>query len=307
LFEEVLQQGVVILVDGLIYASYLFMVAIGLTIIFGVMKVLNVTHGSLYAFGAYLAAMWVGMYYDAELPAYGGFALLFLAPIVVGVGMGLLIERGILQFLYGRDEHTIVLATFAAFLILEDAIILLWGVDPYFAYQPQAVLDESFGTLNLGVVDYDLYSIMLIGLAVIVGGACWFALKATKWGKLLLAVIFDRELGEAMGINVTAVYMVTFVLGSILAALGGAFVAPTISVTPGIGVEVIVLAFAVVVIGGMGSIPGAMIGALVVGIARAFAVHMFPEVELFVIYAIMAAVLSFRPEGLFAPAKARKI
>jgi branched-chain amino acid transport system permease protein len=305
--EEFLQQTIVIIVDGLIYASYLFMVAVGLTIIFGVMKVLNVTHGSLYAFGAYLAAMWIGQYYDAELPVYGGFLLLLLAPIVVGVGMGILIERGILQFLYSRDEHTIVLATFAAFLILEDAIILLWGVDPYFAYQPQAALDESFGALHLGVVDYDLYSVSLILLAVIVGGGCWFALQKTKWGKLLLAVIYDRELGEAMGINVTLVYIVTFIFGSIMAALGGSYVAPTISVTPGIGVEVIVLAFAVVVIGGMGSIPGAMIGALVVGLARAAAVHLFPQVELFVIYAIMALVLSFRPEGLFAPAKARKI
>jgi branched-chain amino acid transport system permease protein len=305
--EEFLQQFVVIVVDGLIYASYLFMVAVGLTVIFGVMKVLNTTHGSLYAFGAYLSAMWIGQYYDAELPAYGGFLILLVAPVVVGVCMGLLIERGILQFLYTRDEHTIVLATFAGFLILEDVIILLWGVDPYFAYQPQAVLDESFGTLSLGIVEYDYYSIGMIGLAVIVGAGSWFALKRTKWGKLLLAVIFDRELGEAMGINVTAVYIVTFILGSILAALGGSFVAPTISVTPGIGVEVIILAFAVVVIGGMGSIPGAMIGALVVGLARALAVHKLPEVELFVIYATMALVLIFRPEGLFAPAKARKI
>lgn len=307
MFEEILQWSVVILVDGLIYASYLFMVAVGLTIIFGVMKVLNTAHGALYAFGAYLAAMWIGMYYDAELPAYGGFLILLAAPIVVGVILGLVIERGILQFLYSRDEHTIVLATFAGFLILEDVIILLWGVDPYFAYHPQAVLDESFGTLNLGVVEYDLYSVSLIGLAVIVGAGSWYALKRTKWGKLLLAVIFDRELGESMGINVTAVYIVTFVLGSILAALGGSFVAPTISVSPGIGVEVIILAFAVVVIGGMGSIPGAMIGALAVGLVRAAAVHLRPEVELFVIYAIMALVLIFRPEGLFAPAKARKI
>ena len=114
------------------------------------------------------------------------------------------------------------------------------------------------------------------------------------------------ELGPK-GINVTVVFMVTFIVGSILGALGGAYLAPTISVSPGIGVEVIVLSFAVVVIGGMGSIPGAIIGALLVGISRAAAVHKFPEIELFVIYAIMALVWAFRPEGLFAPAQARKI
>ena len=127
------------------------------------------------------------------------------------------------------------------------------------------------------------------------------------WGKLLLAVIYDREVSQAMGINVTAVFLGTFMLGAMLGALGGAVVAPTISVLPGIGVEVIVLAFAVVVIGGMGSIPGALIGAVIVGIARAAAVHLYAEVELFVIYAIMALVLIVRPEGLFAAAKARKI
>lgn len=297
------QQLIVILVDGLVFSSYLFMVAIGLTIIFGVMKVLNVAHGSLYAFGAYLSATLVGLYYETDLPEFGGFLMLFIAPVIVGVILGLLIERGILRHLYSRDEHTIILATFAAFLMLEDAIILIWGVDPYFAYQPQALL----GAVEIAGLPYDVYSLTMIGLALIVGAGCWYGLRRTRRGKILLAVIFDREISQAMGINVTAVYIVTFIIGSTLAALGGAYIAPTISVTPGIGVEVIVLAFAVVVIGGMGSIGGAMIGALAVGLARAAAVHLLPEVELFVIYAIMAAVLVFRPEGLFAPAKVRKI
>jgi branched-chain amino acid transport system permease protein len=278
-------------------------VAVGLTVIFGVMKVLNVTHGSLYAFGAYLSATLVGVYYETELPEFGGFVMLFAAPVFVGVVVGLVLERGLLRHLYGRDEHIIVLATFAAFLVLEDVIILIWGFDPYFAYQPMALL----GAVDIGGLAFDVYSLSLVGLALTVGIVLWYALRRTKWGKLLLAVIFDRELSEAMGINVTVVFGVTFVLGSMLAALGGASVAPTISVAPGIGVEVIVLAFAVVVIGGMGSIPGAMIGSLAVGLSRAAAVHLLPEVELFVIYAIMACVLVFRPEGLFAPVKARKI
>ncbi|MDP6342269.1 MAG: branched-chain amino acid ABC transporter permease [Alphaproteobacteria bacterium] len=297
------QQIVAIIVDGLVYSSYLFMVAVGLTVIFGVMKILNVTHGSFYAFGAYLAATLVGIYYETDLPEFGGFLMLFLAAITVGLFLGVILEQGLLRFLYHRDEHIIVLATFAMFLVLEDVIIMIWGVDPYFAYQPMALLEAS----DIAGVPFDNYSLTLILLALVVGTALWFGLTKTKWGKLLLAVIYDRELSQAMGINVTVVFLVTFVIGAMLGALGGAYLAPTISVSPGIGVEVIVLAFAVVVIGGMGSIPGAMIGAVVVGLSRAAAVHLFPEVELFVIYAIMAAVLAFRPEGLFAPAKARKI
>ena len=298
-----LQLLTIILVDGFIYASYLFMVAVGLTVIFGVQKVLNLTHGSFFAFGAYLAATLIGVYYATDLPEFGGFVVIFLSAAVLGVFFGLLIERGLLKYLYHRDEHIIILATFAAFLALEDVIILIWGMDPYLAYQPMALLGRS----EIAELDFSNYNLSMVALSMIVAFVLWFGLNKTRWGKLLLAVIHDREISQAMGIDVTRVFLVTFMIGAFLGALGGAYVAPTISVLPGIGVEVIVLAFAVVVIGGMGSIPGALIGAIVVGISRAAAVHLLPEVELFVIYAIMALVLIVRPEGLFAPPKARKI
>lgn len=298
-----MQELIVILVDGLVFSSYLFMVSVGLTVIFGVMKILNVTHGAFYAFGAYMSATLIGAYFNAELPEYGSFLAIFAAAAIVGVFFGITLERGLLRFLYHRDEHIIVLATFAMFLVLEDVLLLIWGTDPYYAYEPLALL----GSVDIVEMTFDVYSLSLIGLAVIVALGLWLGLTKTKWGKLLLAVIFDREISQAMGINVTVVFTVTFIVGSILGALGGAYLAPTISVSPGIGVEVIVLSFAVVVIGGMGSIPGAIIGALLVGISRAAAVHKFPEIELFVIYAIMALVLAFRPQGLFAPAQARKI
>ena len=297
-------EYVAILIEGLSYASYLFVVSVGLTVIFGVMKVLNVTHGAFYAFGAYSAAYLVGVYANVDgLPEFGVFAMLLLASIGVGIVLGLAIERCLLQFLYHRDEVIVVLATFAAFLMLEDVLLLIWGVDPYYATEPQDLLD----TTEISGMLFFNYTFFLIGISVALAIGLWFGLRRTKWGKLLLAVIYDRELSMTMGINVTAVFMVTFVLGASLGGLGGALVAPTISVSPGIGVEVIILAFAVVVIGGMGSIPGALIGATIVGIARAFAVFKFPQVELFVIYAIMAAVLAFRPEGLFVPVKTRKI
>ena len=293
----------IIVVDGLVYSSYLFMVSVGLTIIFGVQKVLNVTHGSFYGFGAYLAATLIGLWYGADLPAFGGFLIILLSAIFLGVIFAIVIERGLLKYLYDRDEHIIVLATFAAFLALEDIQILIWGMNPYLAYHPMVVMGSS----EIADLTFDNSSLAMIALSFFVAAMCWYGLKKTTWGKLLLAVIFDRELAMAMGVNVTAVFLGTFMIGAFLGALGGAYVAPTISVLPGIGVEVIVLAFAVVVIGGMGSIPGALIGSIVVGIARAASVHLLPEVELFVIYAIMALVLVVRPQGLFAPTVARKI
>lgn len=292
-----------ILVDGLVYSSWLFLVAVGLTLIFGVMKILNVAHGSLYAFGAYTAATLVGWYFDFDLPPMGSFAVLLLASLAVGAVLGVLLERGLLRFMYGRDEVIIVLVTYAAFLILEDGVKLIWGVDPYYAAQPYGLL----GITDIYMLPYSNYDLSLIGLALLVGGLLWLAIHRTRWGKLLQAVIHDREMSQAFGINVTVVYTATFVLGAVLGALGGAFTAPMISVTPGIGVEVIVIAFAVVVIGGMGSIPGAVIGSLIVGISRAAAVHLLPEVELFVVYAVMSAVLAVRPQGLFGRVVPKRI
>lgn len=291
------------LLDGLSYASYLFIVSVGLTIIFGVMKILNVAHGAFYAWGAYGAAFSITYLSDHDYPEWLGFIAIFAASIAVGLVIGAAIERLILRKMYHEEEVLIVLATFGIFLILEDLIILTFGVNPYFAYQPMALL----GNVEIGGVFRDVYSLTLFGLAAIVAFVCWWGLNKTKWGKLLTVVIYDREVSLAMGINVQKVYLITFVLGATLGALGGAYIAPTLSVAPGFGVDVIVLSFAVVVIGGMGSIPGALIGSLMVGILRAIAVHQFPEFELFVIFAVMAIVLMIRPEGLFAPEKARTI
>jgi branched-chain amino acid transport system permease protein len=292
-----------ILVDGLVYASWLFIVAIGLSLIFGVMKILNVAHGAFYAFGAYGAATLVGLYFEADLPVVGAFAAMLLAAVLIGLILGSILERGLLRRVYGRDEVIVVLVTYAVFLILEDVLRLIWGSDSYFAYQPYVALDNVI-VGEMIISNYDLGLIALAGLTAI---GAWWGLNRTRWGKLLVAVIYDREMSTALGINVTAVFAITFILGAVLGAFGGAFTAPKISVTPGLGVEVIVIAFAVVAIGGMGSIPGALIGSLIVGLCRAAAVHLLPEVELFVIYAVMALVLAFRPEGLFSRIEARKI
>ena len=292
-----------ILTDGLVYAAYLFLVAVGLTLIFGVMRILNVAHGSFYAFGAYGAAIAVGMYFDRGLPVAGGFLLMVIVAMAIGLVLGLVLERGLLRLVYCKDEIVVVLVTYAAFLILEDVSRLIWGPSSYALYQPLG----AAGTVDVGALVLSGYDIGLVVLAAVLAIGASFALKHTRWGRLLTVVIFDRELAAAFGINVTLVYTITFVIGAMLGALGGAVMAPKIAVTLGIGVEVIVLAFAVVAIGGMGSVGGAFIGALLVGESRAAAVHLVPQVELFVIYAVMALVLVFRPQGLFTRAQPRKI
>ncbi len=292
-----------ILTDGLVYAAYLFVVAAGVTLIFGVMRILNVTHGSFYAFGAYGAAIAVGAYFESGLPAAGGFLLMVLVALAIGLLLGLILERGLLCHVYGKDEVVVVLVTYAAFLILEDVIQLIWGANSYALYQPLAVV----GSLAVGKLVISDYDISLVAFAVLLAGSIKFVLQNTRWGRLLRVVIFDREVAAAFGINVSLVYTVTFIIGGMLGALAGAMMAPKISVTLGIGVEVIVLAFAVVVIGGMGSVGGAFFGALIVGEVRSAAVHLMPQLDLFVIYAVMAVVLIFRPQGLFTRTQARKI
>jgi branched-chain amino acid transport system permease protein len=292
-----------VLVDGVIYASWLFIIAAGLTTIYGVMRILNMAHGSLYALGAYAAASLAGAWLRAGWAPMGSYAMLVLAALIVGLVVGPLIERGLLRFCYGRDEVVLVLVTYALFLIIEDVIKLAWGVESYFVSEPYGLL----GNVEMGDLSYPLYSAVLVGAAVLVGVGLRFGIYGTRYGKLLTAVIHDREVSAAMGINVNRVYLVTFTLGTMLAAIGGALTAPTVSVVPGMGVEVIVLAFAVVVIGGLGSMQGAMLGALIVGLVRSAAVHFFPQVELFSIYLVMALVLAVRPRGLFVAAEARKI
>ena len=292
-----------VLIDSIIYSSWLFIAAIGLTLIYGVMKIVNLTHGSFYALGAYMAASVVGaLLSHGYSPALSYLALLVSA-LLVGFVIGPLVERLFLSRMYARDEVVLLLITYALFLILEDSIKLVWGVSPYFIAEPYSYL----GNFEYGELNYPVYNFLLVGVAVVAGGLLTWVLNYTRQGKLLVAVIHDREISAAMGINVSRMYLITFSVGSTLAAIGGAFTAPTVSVVPGLGVEVIVLSFAVVVIGGLGSLPGAAIGALIVGVVRSISVHFWPEVELFTIYFVMAMVLAFRPRGLFMAPEARKI
>lgn len=295
--------GLTILVDGITYASWLFVVALGLTLVFGVMKILNIAHGSFYAVGAYAAASLVSWFGSMGFAPAWSLVALLMAGVSTAALLAPLTERGLLRVFYGRDEVLLVLVTYALFLILEDLTKLIWGANPFYVTEPYGL----FGNLSFGSLSYVGYDLMLIALAAFCGLVVWWGLNRTRSGKIVLAVIHNPEIAASMGVNISRVYTVAFMLGVFLAALGGAFTAPMISVQPGLSVGVIIVSFAVVIIGGLGSIEGAAIGALIVGLARALAVHTWPAAELFSIYVAMAIVLVFRPEGLFQRLQARKI
>jgi branched-chain amino acid transport system permease protein len=292
-----------ILLDGMTYAAWLFIVALGLTLVFGVLKILNIAHGSFYAVGAYAGASLVtwllGMKFS---PALSVLALIAAAVMVAGI-LAPLTERGLLRMFYGKDEVLLVLVTYALFLILEDVTKLIWGVNPYYVSDTY----QAFGNLQLGGLSYVGYDLLLVIVAIVSGFVTWWALNRTRQGKIVTAVIHSAEVASSMGVNVSRIYTGAFMVGVFFAALGGALTAPMISVQPGLSVGVIIVSFAVVIIGGLGSIEGAAIGALVVGMARAASVHIYPPAELFSIYVVMAAILVFKPEGLFQRIQARKI
>jgi branched-chain amino acid transport system permease protein len=292
-----------ILIDGLTYASWLFIVALGLTLVFGVLKILNVAHGSFYALGAYAAATLVGWFASLQFAPWMSIVAMLLAAVAVSALVAPLCERGLLRTFYGRDEVLLVLVTFALFLILEDVTKLIWGVNPLYVSEPYML----FGTVDMGELSYVGYDFVLVAVAIGVGTLVWWGLNRTRIGKIVLAVIHSEEVASSMGVNVSRIYTLAFGTGIFLAALGGALTAPMISVQPGVSVGVIIVSFAVVIIGGLGSIPGAAIGALIVGLARSAAVHLMPEAVLGSIYGVMAIVLMFRPEGLFQRIQARKI
>jgi branched-chain amino acid transport system permease protein len=299
-------EAVIVLLNGVLFASYLFLVSAGLTFIYGVMRILNVAHGSLYGLGAYMGAwlvlrLWPGG--AGPLPQAWSYLVLLVGAVLVGVTVGPLLERVFIRRVADRGEVIPLILTFALFLILEDVMKLIWGVDPYLADMPYSRL----GSISLAGVSYPVYQCLLPFMALLAAGILWFVVNRTRFGKLVIAVIADREVSAALGVNVPRVYTFAFTLGAVLAALGGAFVAPMSSVVPGISVEVIILAFAVTTIGGLGSVPGAAIGAILVGLLRALAVQRFPEFDLFVVYALMALILLIRPRGLFGGLEMRRI
>ena len=301
-----MEAFIIVVLNGLLFASYLFLVSAGLTFIYGVMRILNVAHGSLYGLGAYMGAWLVFRLLPGgtgPLPTAWSYLVLLLGAVFIGITVGPFLERAFIRRVADRGEVVPLILTFALFLMFEDIMKLIFGVNSLLPSMPS----EMLGAISLAGVSYPVYQCLLPLVALAAAGLLWFVINRTRFGKLVIAVIADREVSAALGVNVPRVYTFAFTLGAILAAVGGAFVAPMGSVVPGISVEVIILAFAVTTIGGLGSVPGAAIGAILVGLLRAVAVQRWPEFDLFVVYALMALILLIRPRGLFGGLEVRRI
>ena len=267
------------------------------------MHILNVAHGSFYSLGAYVAVTvgtWVvglgaGQY--LSLPA------LLLSAILVAALLGPLVERTFIRWTYDKPEALQILVTFGLFLIFEDLQKLVFGVQSYYQDAPVQLL----GSLTLSGIVYLNYQLVLIGLALGVALGLRLMLRRTRFGKLVTAVVADREVAQTLGVNTERVFVAAFTLGVFLAALGGALASPTSGVAPGLGADAIVLGFAVAAIGGLGQIEGALLAAIIVGLSRVLAIYYAPQLQPVMPYLVMLAVLLVRPHGLFGTVKLRKI
>ncbi|MGH7068678.1 MAG: branched-chain amino acid ABC transporter permease [Acetobacteraceae bacterium] len=290
---------VIQVLNSLFYASVLFLIASGLTLIFGVMRIVNLAHGSLYAVGAYITAWLVGHAVAGGFTA-GGLIYLLLLPLgAIGVGvLGALLEPSLLRPFYQRAEEYQLLVTFGLLLILEDGIRFIWGGVPLAA---DAVADTLPSVKILGFL-YPAYNFVVIAVGVVAVLALWGFVYRTRFGVLLRATAQDRRMASALGLDVRRVYLLAFTIGCFMAGIGGAIVVPSQAAVLGMGIDALVVAFIVVVIGGMGSLKGALVGALIVSFFRTIGVEFFPEEELAFLYLLAGIVLVVRPTGLFGTA-----
>lgn len=285
---------VVIEIDGtLSSASTLFLTSAGLTLIFGAMRVINLAHGSFYMFGAFLMASLVGFTTGSRF----WWAVPFSA-LVVGL-MGAATELGVIRRIYGKEHLTQLLATYALFLIFADAALRIWGADPRAVPFPQAF----FGSISIAGTAIPKYHLVVVGTAVAVGLGLAVLLKWTSVGWRIRAAVDDPELLAAGGVNVERLFTLVFALGAFVAGLGGAVVSPQIGVSPGIDASIIVFAFIVTVVGGLGSIAGAAVGALVIGASETLGARVAEDWATVFPYAAMIAILIVRPWGLFGTAE----
>jgi branched-chain amino acid transport system permease protein len=276
------------------HAAVLFLVAAGLQLVFGVQRILNLACGSFYALGAYFGASAVSWALGAGLPAPLFLAVLLGSGLLLGV-IGPPVER-LLRATYDRDEAFQLLLTFALVLMFEDVIRFFWGTAPHQVGNVYLV----YGQIMVGALTIPVYNLVVIGAGALIAAGMGWLLTRTRFGRIVRATAENRRMAEAMGVDMSRLYTRVFTLGVVLGTVGGALVIPATAAVNEMGIELIVEAFAVVVIGGLGSMRGAFVGALVVGVLKAVAIATYPEVELLAIYVIVIAVLVLRPAGLFA-------
>jgi branched-chain amino acid transport system permease protein len=282
-----------IVAGGVFHAAVLFLVAAGLQLVFGVQKIVNLACGSFYALGAYFGITFIGYAHQ-----FGASDWLLLPGLVVsGILLGFIgppIER-LLRTVYDRDESFQLLLTFALVLMFQDVFKFVWGANP-------RSLDSGYliyGTISAGDFSIPVYNLLVIAAAIAVAAGLGAFLQATNFGRILRATAENRAMAEALGVDVRRIYTAVFTLGAVLGTTAGALVVPTAAASLDMAIEFVIEAFAVVVIGGLGSMRGALAGALIVGLIHALSIVLYPEFEVLAIYLIVIAVLIFRPTGLF--------
>lgn len=280
--------------QGLTVGTVLFLVAAGLSIIWGLMDILNFTHGALYALGAY-----VGM---VILALTGSFWLALLFAFVIVAGVGAALEIVALRRLFGRDPLYYFLLTFGLTYVLTEIIRIIWGDE----FQRLAAPAALAGSVNLGIT-FPTYRLFVIGASVVVAVGVWLLLTRTRFGLLLRAGTQNPEMVSVLGTNIRTVYTLGFALGSALAGLAGVLVAPLSGLSPQMGVDLLIQAFIVVIIGGLGSFRGAAVASLLVGEINAFGIMLAPGYSALLIYAAMILVLLLKPEGLFVESSGREV
>ena len=276
------------LLNSVQYGLLLFLLAAGLTLIFGIMGVVNLAHGSFYMLGAYMAY--------ALTAAWGNLALAILAGTLISVSIGWLLEKLLFRHFYHRSHLDQVLLTFGLIYIFEELRSMLWGDDVHSVAVP-AVLDWSIQlTENLS---YPAYRLFMLAVCTALALGLWLLISKTKLGMKIRAGAFNSDMAQSLGINIVRLHSIVFAMGIALAALGGMLIAPLSSVYPFMGSQVLIMCFVVVVIGGIGSVRGALTAALLVGLVDTFGKVLLPQFASTLVYVLMALVLLYKPEGLF--------
>jgi branched-subunit amino acid ABC-type transport system permease component len=284
MLEKLVFQGLI----GLSFSMYLWLLAAGLTLVFGVLGVLNFAHGSFFMLGAYAAFTFY------EKLGINFFLSILLSLVSVGI-IGVIFERFFLRKIYNLDLPYQLILTFGFILIFDDLVKMIWGGVAMIPPMP------SFLEGNLSILGrpYPFYNLFIIIAGLAVAFLLWITLEKTWWGRMIRASASDREMAGAIGVNIPFLFTTVFVFSAMLAALGGALGTPVRVVAPGIGTAMIIQAFVITVIGGLGNLKGAFVGALIVGILTSFGILLFPVFELFIIFVVMTIVLLIKPEGLF--------
>jgi branched-chain amino acid transport system permease protein len=279
------------LLNGVQYGLLLFLIASGLTLIFGIMGVINLAHGSFYMVGAYLAFSLTGL--------LGNFWLALPAGIALAVLLGLALEWLLIRPLYRRDHLYQVLLTYGLILVFEELRSILFGDDVHGVAVPVLL---NFSIRLTDTLSYPVYRLAMSGVCLLLAAGMYFVISRTRLGMMIRAGSVNREMVQALGINIGLLYRLVFALGVALAAFAGMLAAPVASVYPGMGNQVLIISFVVIVIGGIGSVRGALVAALLIGLADVFGQVVFPHIAGMTVYLVMAAVLLWRPRGLFGSA-----